>query len=153
MCDVISLAASQNTLYAITTDQQIWSHNIGNDAEAWAKLDRPTKVDAGDSIDQIRVSRDGAFIWVFSTKSGHCWTKSASSPNGRLKSSSSWIRVGAPLRVADLAVGETAVWCIEAGTNELHRLRTANLVDNHPSDVTWKPMGIYMRLADVRRVI
>jgi hypothetical protein len=139
---VISIAASRNSLWVVTSDGEIWASDPIR--ISWTKIDRPKNA-SNERLDQVRASPTGKYVWIFAPSTGRSWARNdinEINPKGKM-----WSEACNDVKVADLAIAENAVWCLSTGTFQLHRLRSLSL--SNPSGLYWKPFPFHFRAISV----
>uniref|UniRef100_A0A0N5AJN4 Tectonin beta-propeller repeat-containing protein 2 n=1 Tax=Syphacia muris TaxID=451379 RepID=A0A0N5AJN4_9BILA len=138
-CDspIKSFAVSACSIWVVTVDNCVYVHSRSEVVEPClgAKVCWNHIKFYSHSIDQIRSSRCGTYVWVYSSCSGRAWVRS--SVSSRFPTGKTWLEACPEVNIAELAVGSQIVWSLSS-SGQLYKLR--GLTVSNPGGVYWKPV-------------
>lgn len=143
---ICSIAASENSLWAIAEDGSIFVAVEGLKIGTSPHWERMLGPKIADKMDQIRTSSTGKYVWVFSKSTGRGFARSAVDETTHWKGNS-WIETPSDIKLGNLAIGDNIVWGMERGTSKVYRLR--NLSASNIVGIGWRLMPFQLQAISV----
>ncbi|VDN44856.1 unnamed protein product, partial [Gongylonema pulchrum] len=145
---VVSFAVTAVSLWVVTAASEVYLYAkngtepiVGTDC-TWIHV----KTMLGCTVDKIRASSNGAYVWIFSSTTGRAWARSFVNDSSR--SGKSWIETSNDPGVCELAVGCKVIWSLSS-SGQLYRLQ--GLAIGNPAGNYWKPVPIFLKTIAVDR--